>query len=246
MLNRRWMRRGLLLLALFASAAASTANGGVGRAGYSCAPGADVSFRAADGTRLVGHVFGSGRTVVILGHQSQGSLCEWVSYARRLARLGYTAFAIDFRGHGRSQVLGGLPGERLASDLDGAAKLMRKRGKQKVFLVGASMGGIASLVAAANVKPAVDGVVSVSAPARFMGMNAAASARRLRVPVLYLAAEGDDNAGFDFSDDAREMYGATAAGDKRLQVLPGTQHGVALVAGSARARALIEGFLRKH
>jgi pimeloyl-ACP methyl ester carboxylesterase len=123
---------------------------------------------------------------------------------------------------------------------------MRKRGKQKVFFVGASMGGIASLVAAANVKPAVDGVVSVSAPARFMGMNAAASARRLRVPVLYLAAEGDDNAGFDFSDDAREMYGATAAGDKRLEVLPGTQHGVALVAGSARARALIEGFLRKH
>jgi pimeloyl-ACP methyl ester carboxylesterase len=240
------MRRGVLLLVLVASVAASTANGAVDRARYSCAPGADVSFRAADGTRLVGHVFGSGRTVVILGHQSQGSLCEWVSYARRLARLGYTAFAIDFRSHGRSQVLGGLPGERLASDLDGAAKLMRKRGKQKVFLVGASMGGIASLVAATNVKPAVDGVVSVSAPARFMGMNAAASARRLRVPVLYLAAEGDDNAGFDFSDDAREMYGATAAGDKRLEVLPGTQHGVALVAGSARARALIEGFLRKH
>ena len=71
---------------------------------------------------------------------------------------------------------------------------MRKQGKRKVFFVGASMGGIASLVAGANVKPAVDGVVSVSAPARFMGMNATASAPRLRVPVLYLAAEGDDNA----------------------------------------------------
>ena len=81
------------------------------------------------------------------------------------------------------------------------------------------MGGMASLVAGANVKPAVDGVVSVSAPARFMGMNATASARRLRVPVLYLAAEAT-NEGFDFSDDAREMYGATAAGDKQLQVLP--------------------------
>ena len=42
------------------------------------------------------------------------------------------------------------------------------------------------------------------------------------------------------------MYAATAAADKRLQILPGSQHGVALVAGSARARALIEGFLRKH
>ena len=240
------MKRRLLLLALLAGVVASTATAGADRAGYSCAEGADVSFRAADGTKLIGHVFGSGRTVVILGHQSQGSLCEWVAYARRLARLGYTAFALDFRSHGLSQLRGGLAGERLASDLDGAVRLMRKRGKQKVFLVGASMGGIASLVAGANVKPAVDGVVSVSAPARFMGMNATASARRLRVPVLYVAAEGDDNAGYDFSDDAREMYAATGAADKQLQILPGTQHGVALVAGSARVRALIEGFVRKH
>jgi alpha-beta hydrolase superfamily lysophospholipase len=108
------------------------------------------------------------------------------------------------------------------------------------------MGGIASLVAGTSVKPAVDGVVSVSAPARFMGLNAAATAPRLRVPVLYLAAEGDDNAGYDFSDDAREMYKATAAGDKRLEVLPGSRHGVDLVAGSPRVRALIEVFLKRH
>ena len=64
--------------------------------------------------------------------------------------------------------------------------------------------------------------------------------------MLYLAAEGDDNEGYDFSDDAREMYGATVAGDKRLQVLPGSQHGVALVASSQRARTLIESFLKAH
>ena len=108
--------------------------------GYSCAEGADVTFRAADGTRLIGHIFGSGQTVVILGHQSQGSLCEWVAYARRLARLGYMAFAIDFRGHGLSQVRGGFP-ENASRATSTERKLMRKRGKQKVFLVGASMGG---------------------------------------------------------------------------------------------------------
>ena len=239
------MRR-LLLLVLLAGALASTATAGVDRAGYSCVAGPDVSFRAADGTKLVGHIFGNGRNAVILGHQSNGSLCEWLAYARRLARLGYTAFAIDFRGHGLSQQRAGAAGNRLASDLDAAVKLVRKRGKQKVFLVGASMGGIASLVAAANVKPAVDGVVSVSAPARFMGMNATVSAPRLRVPVLYLAAEDDDNAGYDFSADAREMHAATGAVDKRLQILPGSSHGVALVAGSPRARTLIETFLKAH
>ena len=238
--------RSCLLLVLLAGALASTATAGVNRAGYSCVAGPDVSFRVTDGTKLVGHLFGTGRTAVILGHQSNGSLCEWLAYARRLARLGYTAFAIDFRGHGLSQYRAGAAGNRLASDLDAAVKVARKRGKQKVFLVGASMGGIASLVAGANVTPAVDGVVSVSAPARFMGMNATATAPRLRVPVLYLAAEDDDNAGYDFSEDAREMHAATRAVDKQLQILPGSSHGVALVAGSPRAKSLIETFLKGH
>jgi alpha-beta hydrolase superfamily lysophospholipase len=231
---------------LLACGLASTADARPERAGYVCASGPDLSFRAADGTKLVGHVFGSGRNAVILGHQSNGNLCDWLAYARRLARLGYTAFAIDFRGHGLSQTREGAAGTRLAADLAAAAKVVRKRGKQKVFLVGASMGGIASLVAGTSVKPAVDGVVSVSAPARFMGMNAAATAPRLRVPVLYLAAEGDDNAGYDFSEDAREMYAATSARDKRLEILPGREHGVALVARSLRARTLIEAFLERH
>lgn len=133
---------------------------------------------------------------------------------------------------------------RLAADLAAAAKEVRKLGQRKVVLVGASMGGLASLVAGASIVPPVDGVVAVSAPARFRGMDALATAPRLRVPVVYDAAEGDDNAGFDFSDDARVMAAATASPDKRLETLPGTLHGVALVARSARVRTLVEGFLK--
>ena len=240
------MRRVLLALALLATVLAATASAGADRTAYSCAPGPDVSFRAADGTKLIGHVFGTGRKAVILGHQSQSNLCDWVTYARRLARLGYTAFAIDFRGHGLSQHRQGAAANRLALDLAAAVKVMRQRGKTKVFLVGASMGGIASLVAGANVKPAVDGVVSVSAPARFLGMDAVATAPRLRVPVLYLAAADDDNAGYDFSKDAQALYAATAAADKRVVILPGFLHGVGLVGASARTRSLVESFLQAH
>jgi alpha-beta hydrolase superfamily lysophospholipase len=77
-------------------------------------------------------------------------------------------------------------------------------------------------------------------------MNAAATAPRLRVPVLYLASEWDENAGYDFSVDAKEMYAATGAADKRLEILAGRLHGVALVGGSPRAKALIEAFLQRH
>src|SRR5215204_4861063 len=141
------MRRLLLLFVLLAVVPASTASAGVERAAYTCVPGPDVTFRASDGTKLIGHVFGSGPKAVVLGHQSQGDLCEWLSYARRLARLGYTAFAIDFRSHGLSQSRTGAAANRLALDVAAAVKLMRAQGHRKVFLVGASMGGIAVLTA---------------------------------------------------------------------------------------------------
>ena len=205
-----------------------------------------MRFQAADGTRLVGHRFGQGTTAVILGHQSDGDLCEWLPYARRLAGLGYFVFPIDFRGAGLTQVRTGPAADRLAADLAAATKALRRLGKRKVFLVGASMGGIASLVAGANVTPPVDGVVSVSSPTRYRGMDGIAAGKRLRVPVLYLAAVQDDNAGYDFSEDAKALHAAAISKQKRLELLPGPLHGIALVGGSARARTLVEGFLRRH
>jgi pimeloyl-ACP methyl ester carboxylesterase len=237
------MRRAFLLVTVLA-VAASTAGAATQRAEHSCVRGGELWFFAADGTKLVGHRFGKGTTAVILAHQSSGDLCDWLPYARRLASRGYFVFPVDFRGYGFSQVRTGAASTRFAADLAAATKALRKLGKKKVFLVGASMGGIASLVAGVNVTPAVDGVVSISAPARFRGMDALKTAPRLQVPVLYLAAEGDDNAGYDFSQDAEAMYAATASADKRLEVLPGSLHGIALMAGSARAKDLVEAFLR--
>ena len=63
--------------------------------------------------------------------------------------------------------------------------------------------------------------------------------------MLYLAAEADDNAGFDFSQDAEAMHSATAAADKQLEVLRGPLHGIALMAGSARAKVGRRGVSQK-
>lgn len=228
------MRR---LVSLFALSALVLAAGSAARSDqgtHACVRGGELWFRAADGTKLVGHRFGKGPTAVILVHQGNGSLCEWVPYARRLAAQGYFVFPIDLRGHGFSQRRTGAAANRLAADVAAAAKAVRKLGKRKVFVVGASMGGIATLVAGANVKPALAGVIGLSAPARFRGLDALATAPRLRVPVLYVAAEGDDNAGFDFSEDARKLDAATASADKQLEIVGGDLHGIALLNGPVR------------
>jgi pimeloyl-ACP methyl ester carboxylesterase len=207
-----------------------------------CVHGNGLQFRAADGTRLAGARWGKGRTAVVLAHQSSGDLCEWSGYAKRLARLGYLAIPFDFRNYGDSQRRGFPASQRLAGDAAAAVKKARSLGAKKVFVVGASMGGTAVVVAGANIRRAVDGVVSVSGPANYGSVNALTASKRLAVPVLYLAGEGD----VDFATDARTLYEATASTDKAIAVLPSAAHGITLVGTSAQARSLLEGFIRTH
>ena len=217
----------------------------LGRTAASCTGKGDVSFRAADQTRLVGHSFGGGKTAVVLAHESRSSMCRWVPYARRLATKGYRVFVFDFRNHGRSQQVGyGRRSARLAGDVVAATRYVRAQGARKVFLVGASMGGGAVLVGGANIRPPVDGVVSLSGPASFGGVDAAPAVPRLRVPVLYLASADDGGGGF--AADAKALYEATPSPDRTIEVLPGTAHGVSRVSSPGRARDLVEQFLASH
>lgn len=214
---------------------------------HPCAQGSDVRFRAADGTRLVGHPFGGKRpgtrTAVVLAHMSEGDVCWWLPYARNLAGKGFFVFPFDFRGHGLS---GGRQNHaRAAADVVAAVRAVSSLGARRVVVVGASLGGIAALVAAPSIRPALAGVVAVSAPARIAGqLDALPAVRRLSVPVLYAAAEDDQNAGYDFAADARTLFAATRTSEKRLELVPGALHGTFLVHGSPRVRALMERFVR--
>jgi pimeloyl-ACP methyl ester carboxylesterase len=226
----------LLLLGLTGAADAERASTG-------CVPTKNqLRFRAADGTRLAGYRLGTGKTAVVLAHQRGGDSCQWSSYAKRLASLGYMAIAVDLRGSGNSQVRTGPASLRRAADVVAAAKVAHRLGAKKVFLVGASMGGTIAVGAAGGIRPSVAGVVAVSSPSSWPGVDAIAVAKRLHVPALYLA--GDRDVGF--VDETRALYEATASSDKTLEILASGEHGVALVRTSARAREVLEGFLRSH
>jgi alpha-beta hydrolase superfamily lysophospholipase len=215
-----------------------------GRTQAYCAGPGDVTFRAADRTRLLGHSFGRGEVAVVLAHESRSSLCQWVPYARRLAAQGYRVFAFDFRNHGRSQRVGIRRSQRISADVTAAIKYVRARGATKVFVVGASMGGAAVLTSAANIRPPIDGVVALSSPLSFAGADAESAVRRLQTPVLLLAAEDDGGGGFAMF--ARALHEGATSPDKTLEVLPGAFHGVGLVSGPGRARDLVEQFLRSR
>jgi alpha-beta hydrolase superfamily lysophospholipase len=166
-------------------------------------------------------------------------MCQWAPYAKRLATLGYTAFALDLRGNGDSQSRTYPANQRYGGDVAAAVKVVRRLGARKVFLVGASLGGSAAIGAAANTRPLVDGVVSVSGAADLAG--AIGVVRHVQAPSLFIAGAADT----DFANDARRLYAASPAQDKTLEVLPGAyEHGTQLVAARSHVRALIENFLR--
>ena len=233
-------RRVAVLVVAVAVPAAAAGGGSAGRAWDNCTPQqGDLRFQASDGTRLVGHKFGSGRVAVVLAHESRGWLCDWVPYAKRLAARGYLAFPFDFRGYGDSQ-MHPVSNVRLDRDVAAAAKTLRGLGAKKVFLVGASIGGSAVIHAAADVRPLVNGVVSVSGAADLV--DATPAAKRLHVPALFIAGRYD----LDFAANARRLYSATPAKDKKVVIVASGEHGTRLVAAEAKVRTAIETFLGSH
>jgi pimeloyl-ACP methyl ester carboxylesterase len=197
-------------------------------------------FGTAEGSTLVGLVLGTGRRGLVLGHQLGSDLCEWLPQARAFARRGYRVLVFDFAGFGDSQH--GPADSRVDTDVVAAAEQLRRRGADRIVLVGSSMGGTAVLSAATRIRPPVAGVVSLSGASSFGGVDAEAAMARLRVPVLFVVAADDR----PFREQARLMYRAARVRDKRLLVIPGGGHGTGLLEfgdDAPRVRAAVRGFV---
>lgn len=198
-----------------------------------------VSFKATDGVVLRGTLFGKGSEGVILAHMYPADQKSWFPLAGKLAEKGYLVMTFDFRGYGESG------GEKVIAeidrDLEGAYQFIRPRVK-KVFLMGASMGGTAAIRVA--VRNPTAGVVTLSAPMAFRGLDAREAVPKLTVPCLFVAAEGDDHA----ARAAREFNRAAKSGDRHLLIVPGPEHGTRLFGGPSgeKVEKALFAFLEKH
>lgn len=129
--------------------------------------GSPFTVRTLDGVRLEGDVLdGPARCAFVVCHGFSGNRTSNLPLGRALSELG-SVYLFDFRGHGASEGITTL-GDREAIDVRAVVSYARERGHPHVVTVGASMGGIAVLREAAYFRD-VDGVVSISAPARWNG-----------------------------------------------------------------------------
>jgi pimeloyl-ACP methyl ester carboxylesterase len=110
---------------------------------------AAAMFKGASGNTLVGDVYGENGAPVLLLHGGGQTRHAWNKTGDLIARVGRTAYAVDQRGHGDSEWVedGAYQYDDFAADARVLADTLAERSGERPAVVGASLGGMAALIA---------------------------------------------------------------------------------------------------
>ena len=178
--------------------------------------------------------FGDGRTGYVFANDSNNDPCEWIAYANGLVDHGARVAVFEYGDIGSPE------------QLRATALALSKAGAEQVVAIGASVGGRAVVQLGAKDSPGVDAIVSLS------GERAVAQypdilpeARQVELPILYAGSRRDGYT--TFGKETVQLHEATPAKLNEILLVPGTDHGVDLLAGpgSERVRAAITDFVAR-
>ena len=217
-----------------------------------------VQLVAPDGITLEGRLFGDGAVGVVLVHYADPDLGQtmWFSFAQVLREHGYRVLTFNFRGYcpGGAGGCSGGTFQKTESwrDVVLARDFLRAQGVQRVFVMGAGLGGHSSLWAASQSGVDFAGVISVSTPQASIGGPSSYDLtprvlQLIQEPKLFVAGAAQRA---EASADAQSMY-AAALEPKQLALLPSGSAGPELfTTGAAQdvqaATQLILDFLARN
>lgn len=170
-------------------------------------PGEDISFAAADGTRLAGWWLDApaSERVVIVSHGHRGNKSDMLGIGPGLWRAGNTVLLFDFRGNGDSEDGPQSLAHYEQADLRAAITYaVDRRPDAAIVLVGFSMGAAVSILVGAN-DPRVRAFVLDSPFAEMRGViaHALGKLRLPPVPLLWLTDRATRwRYGYGFNDVA--------------------------------------------
>jgi pimeloyl-ACP methyl ester carboxylesterase len=209
-----------------------------------------VTFTTSDGVELAGRLFGSedAEAGVVLAHMLPADQSDWFETAAALADDGYRVLTFNMRGYCPGGDVGCSEGEKdvdsADDDLAAALAHLREQGVDGIGLIGASIGGLASILIASREGPDVDAVITLSAPETLGGLGATPDAlAAVSAAKLFIAGSSDGTA----AASAESMFNASG-GPKRLELLTTDAHGTDLLESNqaGRVRDLIDGWLAQH
>jgi hypothetical protein len=217
-----------------AQTAASTSTGTALDGCLSAGHGTHLVRFPAPGERVQAAVVGAGSVGVVLANQSDNTVCGWLPFPTYLARHGMRVLAFDY-GHGDA-----------SREVQAAATFLKREGASPLVLIGASLGGAVIIDAGAHMRPAPAAVISLSAVPEATTYSFPADARRLTSPIFQIGSTEDQL--IQYGHTTRSLFAASRSPAKRLLLLHGADHGVALVNSEAgnKVREAILAFIRTH
>lgn len=180
-------------------------------------------------TTTQGVIMGKGSVGVVVSYERRGSVCDWLPLADRMVDAGYRVLLADRNNSAKPE-----------EDTVAMATRLRKAGVTKVFLVGGSVGGQASVLAAGELPFPVAGVISIS------GVAEPGDVATLKAPFLQVDGDQDDIAPADLVQAVYDA--ATESADRQLVMLPSREHASGLFTGDQAPKVFraVLTFLDKH
>jgi hypothetical protein len=185
--------------------------------------GEGVWLDAPGGVRLQAAVVGDGPNVAIFLHQTDGGYCGFADFVTWLSTdEDVRSILVNLCGNGESD----CPSEMVEGNsgnvaVQTASDWAVANGAERVTVVGASLGGIQALTAAATdgVNEHIDAVVDLSGPAQFLDLDSEAVAPDVTVPVLMAGSESDWR---PTDDDVRRIAALLGTDDVEVRI---AEHG---------------------
>lgn len=182
-----------------------------------------ITFTTPDGATIGAFLYGSGETVVIfsvMGNCRRG----WEEMANLVSQNGMAALTYQWRACKESGSVVQTELQKFVDDLRGAIQFAREQGAQKIILVGASLGGVASAKLAVETSP--NGLIIVASPREIedWGFEIGLGDVNIDMPKLFITAENDSVVP---AAKTRELFDLVAE-PKEWQTYPGTAHGTEL------------------
>jgi len=114
-----------------------------------------VFFEGAEGNRLVADRMAAEGAPVVLLHGGGQTRHAWSGAGHRFQASGFDVYSIDQRGHGDSDWVpsGNYGFDDFGRDLVAVSRDLSQQTNKRPFVVGASLGGIAALIAAGHLAP---------------------------------------------------------------------------------------------
>lgn len=187
----------------------------------------------------------AGDHAVLLLHMLGRDRHDYDALLPVIMQNSYSVLAIDFRGHGKSDLdytqFTEADWQNLVLDVQAGIDFLENKGYKEIAVISASIGANAALKHAVQ-DTRIDSLILISAGENYHGITTVDYAQFYDRPVLIIAAMDDKNSAVA----ATKIYNAVNTEQKELQVYPTGGHGTELLKTQEGFSAVIGTWLHKY